>query len=65
MLRAKAPAARRSARLEDRRGALDGRLGKMDARHVEVLAVMVNRMHLGRVGVDATFAVLENRVFLP
>ena len=53
------------ARLENHGGALGAGLGQTRARHAEVLALMLNRVHLGGVGVDALLAILDDRAVFP
>ena len=39
--------------------------GQTRARHAEVLALVLNRVHLGGVGVDAFLAVFDDRAVFP
>src|SRR6202042_1504402 len=65
MLAGEAPAPRRCARLIEHRRPLRRGLAEVDARDLEIPAVMSDRMDLGRIGEDTASAVAKNRVFLP
>ena len=53
------------ARLENHGGTLGAGFGQTRARHAEVLALVLNRVHLGGVCVDAPLAVFDNRAVFP
>ena len=53
------------ARLENHRGTLGAGFGQTRTRHAEVLALVLNRVHLGGVGVDALLTVFDDRAVFP
>ena len=53
------------ARLENHGGALGAGLGQTRTGHAEVLALVLNRVHLGGVGVDTLLAVFDDRAVFP
>ena len=53
------------ARLENHGGALGAGFGQTRAGHAEVLTLVLNRVHLGGVGVDALLAVFDNGTVFP
>ena len=53
------------ARLENHGGTLGAGLGQTRTRHAEVLALVLNRVHLGGVCVDALLAVFDDRTVFP
>ena len=59
------PAARRPSGLDDDRGALRRRRHQVGPRHAEVLADVIDAMHLRGVGEDPGCLVAEERVVLP
>ncbi|OEI67391.1 hypothetical protein Cus16_2991 [Curtobacterium sp. ER1/6] len=65
VLRSETDPAGRCARLVDDGAPLHGRLRQVDAGHVEVRAVVLDRVDLRGVGEDARLAVLDDGVVLP
>ena len=53
------------ARLENHGGALGAGFGQTRAGHAEVLTLVLNRVHLGGVGVDTLLTILDNRAVFP
>ena len=53
------------ARLENHGGTLGAGFGQTRTGHAEVLALVLNRVYLGGIGVDALLAILDDRAVFP